>query len=207
MDIVKVINNLKANRKIFYSENDFQFALAWEIQKCYKKAKIRLERCRVSAPKKDLYVDIIVHLNNKEYPIELKYKTKALEVTENNEEYSLRNQGAQNFGRYDYLKDIQRLEELSKKIKNYGKGFAILLTNDELYWVENREGADNEKFYLSQGKQKTKTMNWGTKASNGTTKNRKNPIKLSGKYEIDWKDYSKFKSMKNGEFKYCLNII
>ena len=53
MDIVKVINSLKAKRKVFYSEADFQFALAWEIQKYYNNAKIRFEQCHTSAKKKE----------------------------------------------------------------------------------------------------------------------------------------------------------
>lgn len=204
MDIEKVINNLKSHRKIFYSESDFQFALAWEIQKYYSKAKIRLERCHTL---KDLYVDIIVLLDNKEYPIELKYKTKMLETKENNEEYFLKEQGAQDLGRYDYLKDIQRLENLSKEINNFGKGFAILLTNDTSYCGKKRKGAIDEEFFLTQNEIKTGTMKWAPKAGKVTTNKRKNPIKLSGKYKINWKDYSKFENQKNGEFKYCLSIV
>ena len=33
MDITKILNNLSNKRKIFVSEADFQFALAWEISK------------------------------------------------------------------------------------------------------------------------------------------------------------------------------
>ncbi|GHU76691.1 hypothetical protein FACS189461_4560 [Spirochaetia bacterium] len=104
MDFEKVFANLRNQRKVFCSEKDFQFALAWEIQQFYTKATVRLEYC--PSPGKNIHIDIVVELNNKMYPIELKYKTKAFTAEINNEPYYLKNQYAHNFGKYDYLKDI-----------------------------------------------------------------------------------------------------
>lgn len=43
MDLIFPLSQLRNQRKIFHSEADFQFALAWGIQKYYPEAKIRLE--------------------------------------------------------------------------------------------------------------------------------------------------------------------
>ena len=45
-EIERVIEKLKEKRKIFYSEDDFKFALAWIIQEEYSEAKVRLEYCK-----------------------------------------------------------------------------------------------------------------------------------------------------------------
>jgi hypothetical protein len=117
MDMVKIIDKLRSKRRIFCSEKDFQFALAWEIQKCYDKSNIRLEYC--PNLEKNVHIDIIVELDNKYYPIELKYKTKTFIGKDNNENYFLKNQGAQDIGKYDYLKDIQRIEQFSKLMSRF----------------------------------------------------------------------------------------
>ena len=222
MEIDKIIDELKSKRKVFFSESDFQFALAWKIQRHYAKknieADIRLEYCfQDKDDNKNKYIDIIVKLENTIYPIELKYKTlsflnektKSRTVKDNNEYYNLKNQGAQDLGRYDYLKDIQRIEQFSKN-KDYEKdfecGYAILLTNDKLYWSETNRDTIDKQFRIDNGFIKTGKLVW-TGGATGTTKDRTEAIKLNGKYEINWKDYHKFDGVKNGEFKYCLNVI
>ena len=201
MEILKIIDKLKSKRKVFYSESDFQFALAWEIQTYYPNAYIRLEY-----PLNKEYMDIRVELDNKIYPIELKYKTKSLTVEDNDETYCLKNQGAQDIGRYDYLKDVQRIEQFLKE-KDYECGYAILLTNDKLYWSENkRENNIDAQFCLNDGVEKTGKLKWSEKTGEGTKKGRENGIILKGKYKINWNEYSNF-GKKNDEFKYCLNVI
>jgi hypothetical protein len=205
MNIIKIIDKLRSNRRIFFSESDFQFALAWEIQKYYNRANIRLEYC--PNPVMNVHIDIIVELENKIYPIELKYKTKTFIGKDNNEEYYLKNQGAQDIGKYDYLKDIQRIEKFSKMIENYKYGFVILLTNDESYWIKNKKDTVDEQFYLTENIMKNGMLNWSKNASDGTMKNRNVPINLIGKYKINWNEYSNFTGVKNGKFRYCLNVI
>jgi hypothetical protein len=222
MEIDKIIDELKSKRKVFFSESDFQFALAWEIQRHYAKknieADIRLEYCfQDKDDNKNKYIDIIVKLENTIYPIELKYKTlsflnektKSRTVKDYNEYYNLKNQGAQDLGRYDYLKDIQRIEQFSKN-KDYEKdfecGYAILLTNDISYWDNDKANCVDVQFSLKDNRTTPKKMSWEN-AGKGTTKGRENPIELNNKYTIKWNEYSKFKEIKNGEFKYCLNVI
>ena len=205
MDIIFILNKLKDKRKIFNSESDFQFSLAWEIKEFYKNADIRLEYCYDF--RKNIRIDIVVKLDTKIYPIELKYKTKLYRKYFGDEWYYLKNHGAQDLGRYDYLKDIQRMELFSNEIHNFEKGFTIILTNDNSYWKKNKKGTVDEQFYLNENIIKTGLLKWGEHSSEGTKKNREKPIELNGKYKINWNDYSVINDNSGGIFKYCLCIV
>ena len=89
LDMGLIVDRLKNRRKIFVSEADFQLELAWTIKENYPNAKIRLEYC----PSFDLnmHIDILVIMNNKWYPIELKYKTKGCKKIIDNEIFNLKN--------------------------------------------------------------------------------------------------------------------
>ena len=91
-DLLMVMDNLRFKRKRFHSEADFQFALAWEIQTLYPDAEVRLEYCPREAP--HMHIDIIVELNGKLFPIELKYKTLKIDCSFAGENYSLKSHGA-----------------------------------------------------------------------------------------------------------------
>jgi hypothetical protein len=133
INIQKIMSLLSKKRPVFHSEFDFQFALAWEIQKEYKKADIRLEYRQPDAPEekgKRKYFDIKIELNEKIYLIELKYKTIKQKLKYDGELYELKNHAANPLGRYLYLKDIQRIEDslVLNSMKNFEIGYAILLT-------------------------------------------------------------------------------
>lgn len=91
---------------------------------------------------------------------------------------------------YDFLKDVERIENLSTTLKNFEIGYTIWLTNDQLYLKEPRKDASYQKFSVYDDSTKTGTMNWGLK----TGKNREKPITLNGKYKINWKEYSNLES-------------
>jgi len=204
MNIFNAITTLSESRKIFHSEADFQFALAWEIQKEYPDARIRLEYC-LSDNNLKQYIDIMVITENGWYPIELKYKTHSLLTNYNGESFNLRDQSAQDQGKYDFLKDVQRIERFCKDNSEMHKGFAVFLTNDSVYWKESKK--DNhvdEEFKLIDGSIKTGAMSWAKHAGGGTIEKRESPIILKQKYLIDWRDYSHFANLRYGTFKYLV---
>ena len=94
-NIESIITNLKQRRQLFVSEADFQLEMAWVIKELYPASKVRLEYTPRFNP--DMHIDILVILNNKWIPIELKYKTKArlkLQSYEiDGEYYHLKNHG------------------------------------------------------------------------------------------------------------------
>lgn len=143
-DIVNVLQKLSISRPAFCSEADFQLALAWELKKYLEQKQcctyeVFIER-RFEIDCKGCYVDICLESKDEIYLIELKYKTICETVVVSSilgEKYTLREQAANDLGRYGYLKDIHRIENiLENSPKNIRKGFAIILTNDPKYYQE-----------------------------------------------------------------------
>ena len=200
MDIYAVMQELSKKRAAFHSEADFQFALAWEIQLLYSNAEIRLEYSPRDDPSKA--IDIFVKLDGYAYPIELKYKTKKFAPIDN--EFVLKNHGAQDIGKYDCIKDICRIEGFSKHIDNFKAGYVVLLTNDQSYWkAPKTDTAGYAAFSVHDGAVKTGTMGWGANMSDGSIKGRRDELTLKNEYAIKWVEYSK-SDIKDGLFKYAL---
>lgn len=203
LNLAGILNSLSHKRPLFHSEADFQFALAWEIQLHHPNASVRLEYCPKEAP--HLHLDLIVELNGKSYPIELKYKTRKLECVLDDECYNLKNHGAQDTGKYDCLLDIQRLEQCRHLLKSFGSGYVIWLTNDPSYWsAPQRAGTTFEAFSIHEKTRKFGTMAWASHTGPGTKAGRENPITLTGTYSIHWADYSHLPVPHAGDLRYVL---
>jgi|GEM_PF-160683 len=214
-DLHKILKVLSKERPVFHSEADFQHALAWAIHEKCPDLNIRLER-RVKLNCKEFYFDILAfNDDNKTVAIEVKYKTtkyktENLEIEINNEKFNLKDHGARDQGGYDFINDISRLEQALEK--HYcDVGFAILLTNDKLYWKTPANGVDNAdtNFGISEGKTIKGELNWKDGTSEGTKIGREESIKLKGEYILQWKDYSNLGDYsnlegENGKFRYLL---
>ena len=187
--IKQILRELSSKRPIFHSEADFQHALAWEIHERLPACSIRLEQ-KPPHLKNRFYLDVWVEIDGAVFALELKYKTKVLNVEFNNEYFELLNQGAQDLGRYDFLKDIQRLEQVVSG-RNDITGYAILLTNDGTYWNSrrNRQTVDSA-FRLYQGRAISGELKWCAGASPGTMRGREAPISIRQCYTVSWEDYS-----------------
>lgn len=202
-DLFRIMDILRKKRPLFHSEADFQFALAWEIQTQYPDAAIRLEYCPQAIP--DMHIDILVDLNHKVYPIELKYKTLKLQALVDDEFYALKSHGAQDIGKYDCLLDIQRVETYGPKIKNFACGYTIWLTNDPSYWkAPKHSGTMAEAFTIHTGVRKHGSMVWAPHTGLGTLKGREAPIVLQSSYTVEWIDYSSISSERSGSLRYAL---
>ena len=149
-----------------------------------------------------MYVDI--YLPDEKIAIELKYVTRRLELEHCKESFALRDQRAQNQRRYDFLRDIHRLERMRRsKPVLCEAGFAVLLTNDPLYW--NKPGSPETvdcAFRVHEGKVISGKRAWACRASLGTVKGRECPIQLAGCYRLRWQDYSCFSGKPRGNFRY-----
>ena len=200
-DIDRCLFSLQKKRPIFHSEADFQFALSWEIKSHYPDANVRLEYCP-SIPA-NVHIDILLFYHNETIPIELKYKTAKLTFSLDNEDFNLKNHGAQDLGKYDFLKDVQRLEDLSSCLSGFSKGYTVWLTNDTSYWnPPSRKNTVYEAFSIHQSARKHGCMEWLPHAGAGTIKGREKPITLNGTYVINWRNYSDI-GCKKGIFKYA----
>ena len=204
IDITKVLaKHLAIKRPIFHSEADFQHALAWEIHRQCQTCSTRLE---FKPPHLDnrIYLDIWVEQEDAILAIELKYKTRRLHLKVGGETFDLLDQSAQDVGRYDFLKDIQRLEQTVSG-RNDIVGYAILLTNDSAYWSPPRNNRTvDASFRVSQGITRTGWLQWGSGAAVGTMRGREEAISIDGVYNLDWRDYSEPSQESYGKFRYLL---
>lgn len=203
--VADLMEGLADTRPVFHSEADFQHALAWRIHEVDRDPGIRLE-WPVTLPgrRKRIYVD--VYLPNHKVAVELKYLTQKLQFKHEDECFALRSQSAQDTRRYDFLKDIQRLEQLSlSDSADVRAGFAILLTNDHLYWKEPPPGwktTNDADFRIHEGLTKRGYMAWSERAAPGGIKEREDPICLNGSYRLEWRDYKDIGDGANQRFRY-----
>ena len=197
-NIHEVMTELAKTRPIFHSEADFQFALAWQIREMMPDSQIRLE-----FPYKSMRLDIWIR--DQETAIELKYKTQRIESKHGDEEFTLREQAAQDLGCYDFLKDIERIETM--KSSGLAKhGFAIMLTNDLSYChrpkTSRRPKANPTDFRIYEGRTVTGSLEWQDPTAS-SVKGRRVPINLSGSYNLRWRDYSEMLGAgRYGHFRY-----
>ena len=198
LDVTNLMNDLARDRPVFHSEADFQLALALCIRDAIPDGGVRLEYKPL--PAKRMYLDI--WLPGIGVAVELKYRTRTLNLVREEESFVLRNQGAQDIGRCDFLKDIQRLEEL-RTLPNAQAGYAVLLTNDPSYWKHPSHPATvDAAFRLHEGRTITGKRAWSERTGAGTTKHREAPIRLNGSYDLQWQDYADVGDGPNRHFRY-----
>jgi len=207
LDLESVMQALASERRVFHSEADFQHALAWKIRERNPDAKIRLEVPSGRFDKRER-IDIVVNVCGRKYAIELKYKKRKLKLVLGDEEFSLRADGAHDISRYDFVKDIVRLERYVAS-EDGTTGYAILLTNDDLYWKESVRGVNSAAFFLHEGRtlESDGALTWHERTGSGTKKNREEPLSLRARYKIGWKDYSTIPELQSSKFRYILLAV
>ena len=196
-DIRKALAALAERRPVFHREADFQFALAWEIQKHHPDIGVRLEY-PVPLEGERGYIDTWLQDSDGAAAIELKYWTRRAELAINGEDFKLKEQSAQDLGRYDLWKDVRRVERLIAG-SHAVRGYVLAVSNDQNYWNQGRPGTVDAAFRTHEGRDVSGTLAWSTRASAGTTKSREAPIELQGRYVTRWQPYSR-----GGAFRYLL---
>lgn len=202
-DFFDILKGLSERRPVFHLEADFQLALAWYLHEMIPNSQVRLEFKPFQGEK--MYLDI--WLQNLSIAIELKYPTRGLKVKHEGEVFTLLNQSAKDTRRYDFISDISRLERLVDGFDLAKTGFAVLLTNDPSYWEPPRQGwevTSDAAFRIHEGREIKGEMKWSARAGEGTTKGRKDPIKLKSCYDLNWRDYSNLNEEKYGKFRYLV---
>ena len=135
-------------------------------------------------------MDLLVKDHSHHLAVELKYKTKKASVIWSEEQFHLRNQAAQDLGRYDFLKDIARVERYVETHPG-SEGYVVLLTNDPTYWKQSKKSQSvDAAFRIHEGRSITGELAWGAKASLGTMRAREAAIQIRASYESAWHDFS-----------------
>jgi len=151
-----------------------------------------------------IYVDIWITDGQSICAIEMKYKTRTLQITVNNEPFDLLNQSAQDGARYDFLTDISRMERIVAANQAV-VGRAIFLSNDSAYWQQPRNNDTiDAAFRIHEGRQIHGELRWHERAAQGTTRGRETPININGNYTLNWSDYSRPVENRYGLFKYVI---
>ena len=204
IDIDNAIALLKNKRKCFVSEADFQLELAWLLKDLYPTAQVRCEYVPEFAP--SMHIDILVILDGKWIPIELKYKTKGSKLKVDDEVYILKNHGAKDVNCYLYLHDVQRIEKIKSSIgEKFSEGYTIMLTNELAYCKPpQKKDCVYLEFSINEGAVKSGLLDWSENTGEGTKKQCSEPIRLDGAYECHWEDYSLIEESNVGEFKYLM---
>lgn len=163
-------------------------------------ASIRLEQ-QVAAQGSRVRLDLLVKYQAKHIAVELKYKTKKASIFCNDEQFLLRIQSAQDLGRYDFLKDVSRIERyVSARVG--AEGYVILVTNDQAYWQESKKAQSvDSAFRIYEGRIINGALAWDAGASGGTMRSREAAIQINGSYCLSWYDYS---LVDQGLFRYVL---
>lgn len=218
IELVKsdIVSFIQSNGKLLFNERDFQTQLAvWLRQSHNAYDDVALE---YYVPKiclgdeyiweqEDLRMDIVVEKDGEFVPVELKYKTKNARVSLSRFGVKLeglhevmKNQGAQDHGRYDFWKDIRRIELVRKHFTNVKGGLAVFMTNDEAYTKEPRATSNNQAFSMCAGLH-DKRKTWKDPKSKSAQS--RPDFTLERDYAINWNT----KTINGVEFHYCVVSI
>ena len=187
--LVGVLHALAARRPVFHSEADFQHELAWELRDSGRVEQVRLE-WPFKAGGKRKYLDLRCRVEGRWVGLELKYMTRGAAITVGDEVFALRNQGAQDTRRYDFWRDVSRIECLVAR-GDLDKGFVVALTNDSLYWRAPTQVTFDAAFRLHEGREvEPSELAWGEGTGEGTKRGRVEGLKVIGGHDLRWREYS-----------------
>jgi hypothetical protein len=168
-------------------------------------SKVRLEYRPAQAGRPHL--DIWLSAEQLNVAVELKYRTRAIEVEIGSESFVLNSHGAQDQGRYDFLKDIVRLERVVAELP-HTSGVALMITNDSALWTSSaRANLADEAFRLDEAKGVTGNLAWGATTGPTTMKGRESALVITGNHRLSWRAYSQLPVSRYGEFRYLLVMI
>lgn len=213
--------------EFFFNERDFQMHLALylhltgnydDIDVEYhvpRKFKDGMDTDYFSWDTKTLSIDIMVRKGYEFVPIELKYKLKGISCPIHRfGEYSsnsisiVTDQSAQDLGRYDFWKDVKRIELLKKHFSTVKGGFAVFLTNDMSYKRQPSQDVGYYAFRMNENDVISGELAW--KPGCSISKSHKE-FNLTGRYSLSWTDF-KAKGSANGidddiQLSYCIACV
>lgn len=199
--IILLLDKLCKIRPIFNNESDFQFSLGWLIKEENDSCEIRFEKLI-----NGIYLDLYYQHMNKRIAIELKYKSSFLIAEHNNELFELKEQSSIDTGRFDVLKDLERVEMLVLN-KYVDSGYVIFLTNCQSYWqkpnYKDEYKTNDKEFRLYEDRIIHGKLLWkpGSKIETYGPE-RINGLEIKGYYKVKWHNYYEFKELNHGIFKY-----
>ena len=132
----------------------------------------------------------------------MKYWKRALRVISGGERFDLVDRRAYDISRYDFLRDLKRVERMVRS-GHAARSAVVALTNDPLYWTAGTEDTVDAAFRLHEGRLLSGELAWGPDAGLGTTKGREQSLRFVGAYRCHWLPYSRLPGQ-YGEFSLSL---
>lgn len=205
-DVLALLSALAVERPIFHDEADFKRALAGQIRRAIPRAHISYEQKAFANELKRL--DILVEVDGGKVAIELKYPTRKIDAEIFVDFFALKDQAAQDLTRYDFVKDISRLERMVQASSDTF-GCALLLTNDSAYWKPPvRVNVADTEFRIHERANLSGTRAWAPHAGPGTTAGREQVLDLKGAYQLTWHAYSTLPvNQTYNQFRYVLVLV
>ena len=206
-----IIDFLKTNKEILFNERDFQMHLATWLRnspQSYDDVDVEYfiphQLLDNYVWKSEIRLDIVVRKGSEYYPIELKYKTKAIcqNLKRFGEELEdrimvVKNHGAQDLGMYEFWKDVRRIELIRNRFKAVKGGLAVFVTNDGHYLRGGKDTSNHINFSMTAGLH-SKNKNWLRPNSISSTTHPN--FNVDKEYNISWD-----KCIICGEtFNYCI---
>lgn len=188
---------ITSRRELMFNELDFQLRLALALLKSGRYDDIDVE---YSLPRSiiadydwdsSLRIDLVASRAGEYCPVELKHPTRAVNrpITRFGRDFPgetvMKNQGAQDLVRYNFWKDVRRLELLRRIFPAVSGGVAVMLTNDSSYTRPPRPASKCAPFSMHPGHSVGGgTVDWfGTPAVIATHP----PFTLDGTYSLTWR--------------------
>lgn len=135
---------------------------------------------------------------------EVRNKTALLKTMYKGNNIHLKQQGAYDISRYDFVSDLGKMERVVQSRPGV-KGYVMLITNDRLYWQPpKKQNSVDEAFHIHDGHVVSGVCAWKEEASAGTTAGREQPIHLTGTYVMKWQPYLRIGEGRNEEFRRLL---
>lgn len=233
----EILTGLAKKRKVFTGETDFTNSLALEIGnstgckilfEVLYKIPVSYHNNLPSPEETNVYVDmLLIEKSGRKTAIEIKYKTARLENYMDEAvgyKFDLRNQSANDVGRYGFRKDIYRLQSLIES-KEIDQGFCIFLTSEPNYWNLGIDKGCMDGYYRLKEMVESEDKGWIYESVSNYYKKNKDgklvsesgkphwtyqktndwKLNLKKEYILDWKNYSNIEyNDKQIEFKYLL---
>ena len=135
-------------------------------------------------------IDIVLEKDGAYFPIEIKFKTAKQTfphfVFGSETNVTLENQAAQTVNRYDFWKDIKRIEILKQNFPNVKDGFVLFISNDPTYRKAPKKDNGGSSFTIFEDRfvPKKTLLNWNSELA--VSKGRPG-FELNQDYKINWK--------------------
>lgn len=154
---------IRQQRELMFNELDFQIQLALYLRSSghYSDVDVEYSLPRDAMPGYDwdsnLRIDLVVSRGGEYCPVELKYPTRKVtrSITRFGEHVPeavvMKNQGAQDIVRYNFWKDVRRLEVLRSRFARVRGGVAVIMTNDPSYTRPVRVNSSCAPFSTAEG--------------------------------------------------------